>query len=105
MSPFGWVRSSQSSCIDRQRIVWYNVLERSDMDETLEGILVNVTGVDRDEGTIIVLNAVETGRDGAEVLIAADRREALNILGSEEFQCGGAPLALVQDWQIIRRFA
>lgn len=59
---------------------------------------LEVTGVDHDYGTVIVLTGVDD--KGDKYSFGADRRPALDIIAAMEV--GELPEVWVEDWQLIQ---
>lgn len=68
-------------------------------------IAVTVTGLERDEGSVVVLTG--TDEEGAEVSFAADHRMAQAILdhlaACDEDESLDPPVAAVEEWSILPR--
>jgi hypothetical protein len=60
--------------------------------------LVTVTGLVRDEGSIVVLRGLD--EDGCNVIFGADHRMAQDIL--DALGMGDEPVAEVPDWAFLR---
>ena len=61
-------------------------------------IEIEVTGIDRDEGSVVVFIGTVT-ETGMPVLFAVDHRPAQDI--AEALSWGERPLALVPEWAVL----
>lgn len=89
-------RSGTPASFDRDSAEYAAVYDHQEDDDDEGGTTVAVTGVVRDEGTIVVLTGLD--EDGCTVVFAADHRMAQDILDalSEE------PVVQVPDWAFLR---
>jgi hypothetical protein len=68
-------------------------------------MLVNVTEVIRDEGTVVVFAGQETGTGIRSIHFAVDHRLARDLIEAiADGEDGEAPLAEVEEWQILGEF-
>ena len=73
----------------------------NNIEEVDDDTMVNVTGLVRDEGTMLVLNGFDD--DGTEIVFAANRGMGMIILVALDTNEGEDVVALVAPYQVLSR--